>query len=100
MLADGQIRTVSLRRKQLHIHGADFCVDRDRLVNIAYCIDVGARLERSVAVFELHGLALESPLRNISDLNSEDPPSGLLIAVTLEPDGLRYVTDVLGYGSG
>ena len=25
---------------------------------------------------------------------------GLMIAVTLEPDGLRYVTDVLGYGSG
>ncbi len=25
---------------------------------------------------------------------------GLMIAVTLERDGLRYVTDVLGYGSG
>lgn len=29
-----------------------------------------------------------------------DYQSGLLIAVTLEPDGLRYVTDLLAYGSG
>ena len=29
-----------------------------------------------------------------------DYQSGVMIAVTLEPDGLRYVTDVLGYGSG
>jgi hypothetical protein len=28
-----------------------------------------------------------------------DYQSGVMIAVTLEPDGLRYVTDVLGYGS-
>lgn len=29
-----------------------------------------------------------------------DYQSGVMIAVTLEPDGLRYVTDVLAYGSG
>ena len=54
-----QFWKVSLRRKQLHVNGADYCGDRDRLVKIAYCIDVGTRLERSLAVFELHRLALE-----------------------------------------
>lgn len=29
-----------------------------------------------------------------------DFQSGVQIAVTLEPDGLRYVTDILGYASG
>ena len=57
--AERQFWKVSLRRKQLQIDGADFCGDRDRLVNIAYGIDVGTRLERSLAVFELHRVALE-----------------------------------------
>jgi hypothetical protein len=30
----------------------------------------------------------------------DDYASGVLIAVTLEPNGLRYVTDILGYSSG